>query len=57
MTVVIARPPSCRRHNPTVGSWLRGHPRAADKPVFVRTVAEAALITCSPDYEILRWWN
>jgi len=34
--------------------WLRWAAEGGNTPMFVRTVAEAALIACSPDYELLR---
>jgi hypothetical protein len=34
--------------------WLRWASESGSTPVFVRTVAEAALIACSPDYALLR---
>ena len=34
--------------------WLRWASERGNTPIFVRKVAEAALIACSPDYELLR---
>ena len=34
--------------------WLRWASEGGNTPMFVRTVAEGALIACSPDYELLR---
>jgi hypothetical protein len=34
--------------------WLRWAAEGGNTPMFVRTVAEAALIACTPDYELLR---
>ena len=34
--------------------WLRWGAEGGNTPMFVRTVAEAALVACSPDYELLR---
>ena len=34
--------------------WLRWASERGNTPVFVQTVAEAALMACSPDYALLR---
>jgi len=34
--------------------WLRWASEGGSTSMFVRTVAEAALIACSPDYLLLR---
>jgi hypothetical protein len=34
--------------------WLRRAPERANTPMFVRTVAEAARMACSPDDVLLR---
>ncbi len=34
--------------------WLRWVYESGNTPMFVRTVAEAALIACTPDCELLR---
>ena len=34
--------------------WLRWAAEGGNAPMFVRLVAEAALVACSPDYELLR---
>jgi len=34
--------------------WLRWAAEGGNTPVFVRTVANAVLIACSPDYALLR---
>jgi len=34
--------------------WLRWASESGNTPVFVRRVAEAALIACIPDYLLLR---
>ena len=34
--------------------WLRWASESGNTPTFVRTVAEAALMACLPDYELLR---
>ena len=33
--------------------WLRWASESGNTPMFVRKVAEAALMACSPDYELL----
>lgn len=40
--------------NPELRDWLRWASESARTPNFVRTVAEAALMACSPDYVLLR---
>ena len=40
--------------DPELRAWLRWASESGNTPMFVRTVAEAALIACSPDYEVLR---
>ena len=40
--------------DPELRHWLRWVSDSASTPMFVRTVAEAALIACSPDYVLLR---
>lgn len=40
--------------DPELRSWLRWASERGNTPMFVRTVAEAALIACKPDYELLR---
>ena len=40
--------------DPELRSWLRWAAAGGNTPTFVRTVAEAALIACTPDYELLR---
>ena len=40
--------------DPELSQWLRWAYESGDVPVFVRTVAEAALLACVPDYELLR---
>jgi hypothetical protein len=34
--------------------WLRWASEGGNTPMFMRKVSEAALIACSPDYELLR---
>jgi hypothetical protein len=34
--------------------WLRWAAQGGNTLMFVRTVAEAALIACTPDYQLLR---
>jgi hypothetical protein len=38
--------------DPELRHWLRWALERGNTPMFVRTVAEAALIACSPDYEL-----
>lgn len=40
--------------HPELSPWLRWASDSANAPMFVRRVAEAALIACSPDYVLLR---
>jgi len=40
--------------NPEMKQWLRWTSESGEVPIFVRTVAEAALLACIPDYELLR---
>lgn len=40
--------------DPELHDWLRWAAEAGNTPMFVRKVAEAALIACLPDYELLR---
>ena len=40
--------------DPELRDWLRWASESARTPNFVRTVAEAALMACSPDYVLLR---
>jgi hypothetical protein len=40
--------------DPELRDWLRWASESAKTPVFVRTVAEAALVACLPDYALLR---
>lgn len=40
--------------DPELHHWLRWASERGNTPTFVRTVAEAALIACSPDYVLLR---
>ena len=40
--------------DPELRDWLRWASESANTPVFVRSVAEAALISCLPDYTLLR---
>ena len=40
--------------DPELRDWLRWAFESANTPTFVRTVAEAAFIACSPDYLLLR---
>ena len=42
------------RTDPELSQWLRGASERGNLPVFVRTVAEVALMACSPDYALLR---
>jgi len=39
---------------PELSQWLRWALERGNTPMFVRTIAEAALIACSPDYAPLR---
>jgi hypothetical protein len=40
--------------DPELRQWLRWVFESGNMPIFVRTVAEAALLACVPDYELLR---
>jgi hypothetical protein len=40
--------------DPELSQWLRWASESGNTPMFVRKVAEAALIACMPDYELLR---
>ena len=40
--------------DPELSQWLRWASEGGKTPMFVRTVAEAALMACSPDYALLR---
>jgi hypothetical protein len=40
--------------DPELRGWLRWASESGNAPAFVRTVAEAALVACVPDYELLR---
>ncbi len=40
--------------DPELRDWLRWASEGGKVPMFVRTVAEAARMTCSPDYLPLR---
>jgi hypothetical protein len=40
--------------DPELRDWLRWASEEGNAPAFVRTVAQAALIACSTDYELLR---
>jgi len=40
--------------DPELRQSLRSALESGSMPMFVRKVAEAALIACSPDYELLR---
>jgi hypothetical protein len=40
--------------DPELRQWLCWAFESGKVPMFVRTVAEAALIACLPDYELLR---
>jgi len=40
--------------NPELSQWLRWASEVGSTPMFVRKVAEAALMACSPDYVLLR---
>jgi hypothetical protein len=39
--------------DPELRDWLRWASESGNTPVFMRTVAEAAVIACTPDYELL----
>jgi hypothetical protein len=40
--------------DPELIQWLRWASESGSTPMFVRTVAEAARMACSPDYVLLR---
>ncbi len=40
--------------DPELSQWLQWASERGSTPMFVRTVAEAALIACIPDYPLLR---
>ena len=40
--------------DPELRRWLRWSSESGSTLMFVRTVAEAALIACWPDYKLLR---
>ena len=40
--------------DPELSQWLRWASEQGHTPVFVRTVAEAARMACTPDYVLLR---
>lgn len=40
--------------DPELRQWLRWASESGKVPMFVRTAAEAALLACIPDYELLR---
>jgi hypothetical protein len=40
--------------DPDLSQWLRWASERAKTPMFFRTVAEAACLACSPDYQLLR---
>ena len=40
--------------DPELSQWLRWATESGDTPMFVRKVADASLIACSPDYVLLR---
>ena len=42
------------RTDPELSHWLRWVSEQCSTPVFVRTVAEAARMACSPDCALLR---
>ena len=39
--------------DPELRLWLRWASESPDTPMFVRTVADAALMACTPDYLLL----
>jgi len=47
-------PGSAAPADPELSQWLRWASERGNTPTFVRTVAEAALMACSPDYVLLR---
>jgi len=40
--------------DPELRDWLHWASEGGNTPMFVRTVAEAARMACSPDYALLR---
>jgi hypothetical protein len=40
--------------DPELSQWLRWASEQGSTPMFVRTVAEAALMACMPDYVLRR---
>jgi hypothetical protein len=40
--------------DPELRHWVRWASESGNTPMFVRTVAEAAVMACTPDYELLR---
>ena len=40
--------------DPELSEWLCWASEQGKAPMFVRSVAEAALISCLPDYDLLR---
>jgi len=40
--------------DPELLHWVRWASESSEVPAFMRQVVEAALIACSPDYELLR---
>jgi len=40
--------------DPELRDWLRWASEGGSTPMFMRKVAEAALIACSTDYDLLR---
>ena len=40
--------------DPELRDWLRWAAESGNTPMFVSMVAQAALIACSPDYQLLR---
>jgi hypothetical protein len=40
--------------DPELRSWLRWASEGGNTPSFVRKVAEAARVACTPDYRLLR---
>ena len=40
--------------DPELRDWLRWASESGNTPMFVRSVAEAALVACTPDYVLLR---
>ena len=40
--------------DPELRDWLRWASESGSTPMFVRRVADAACLACSPDYQLLR---